>query len=254
MRFTQIITVIIVGLLLTACEQAQSTDNTEMLVPVATTAEDSFEKYGQPFEGKIAKSYEESEEWWPATPKPPEGTPNVVILLLDDTGFGHIGSFGGLIDTPNIDRLAKNGLRYNNFHTTALCSPSRASIMTGCYAQRVGMHVNPRDGLVLRPVSPYGLNPREVTIAEVLKPRGYATAIIGKWHLGLDKPDTPLDRGFGFFHGYLGDMMDDYYKHRRHGINYMRLNSKEIDPKGHATDIFSRWAIDYLNETPSLGN
>ena len=73
--------------------------------------------------------------------------------------------------------------------------------MTGCYAQRVGMHVNPRDGLVLRPVSPYGLNPAEMTIAEVLKPRGYATAIIGKWHLG-DQPEfLPTRHGFDEYYG-----------------------------------------------------
>ncbi len=86
--------------------------------------DEPFSKYGQEFEGKIAKSYAESEEWWPSPPKPPAGTPNVVILLLDDTGFGHFSSFGGLCETPNIDMLADDGVRYNNFHTTALCSPS----------------------------------------------------------------------------------------------------------------------------------
>jgi arylsulfatase len=100
---------------------------------------DSFAKYGQEFKGKVAKSYQESEEWWPSTPKPPAGTPNVIIFLLDDTGFGHLGSFGGLIDTPNIDRMAENGLRYNNFHTTALCSPSRAAIMAGRNHHRIGL-------------------------------------------------------------------------------------------------------------------
>lgn len=93
------------------------------------TQDESTEKYGQEFKGKIAKSYADSEEWWPSSPKPPEGTPNVILFLLDDTGFGHLGSFGGLTETVNIDKLAENGLRYNNFHTTALCSPSRASIM-----------------------------------------------------------------------------------------------------------------------------
>ncbi len=74
---------------------------------------ESFKKYGQEFEGKIAKSYEDSEEWWPTPTKPPEGTPNVVILLLDDTGFGHLSSFGGLVETPHIDKLADDGVRYN---------------------------------------------------------------------------------------------------------------------------------------------
>lgn len=91
------------------------------------------------FKGKIAKSYEDSEEWWPEPELPAKGTPNVLIFLLDDTGFGQIGSFGGLIETPNIDKLASNGLRYNNFHTTALCSPSRATIMAGRYPHTIGL-------------------------------------------------------------------------------------------------------------------
>ena len=107
---------------------------------IAQSVEDeSFAKYGQVFKGKIAKSYAESEEWWPSVPKPPAGTPNVVILLLDDTGFGHLSSFGGLVETPNIDKIADGGVRYNNFHTTALCSPSRASIMAGRNHHRVGL-------------------------------------------------------------------------------------------------------------------
>ena len=76
------------------------------------------------FKGKVAKTYEESEEWWPKKARPPKDAPNVIIFLLDDVGFAQVGSFGALIETPNIDRLAAGGLRYNNFHTTALCSPS----------------------------------------------------------------------------------------------------------------------------------
>ncbi len=96
-------------------------------------------KSGQEFKGKIAKSYEESQEWWPEPVRPPKGAPNVIIFLLDDVGFAQVGSFGGLIETPNIDRLAENGLRYNNFHTTALCSPSRATLMAGRYPHSIGL-------------------------------------------------------------------------------------------------------------------
>jgi hypothetical protein len=92
----------------------------------------------QEFQGVIAKSYDESVEWWAEEVRPPEGAPNVLILLLDDVGFAQIGSFGGLIETPNIDRLAANGLRFNNFHTTALCSPSRASLLAGRYPHNIG--------------------------------------------------------------------------------------------------------------------
>ena len=91
------------------------------------------------FKGKIARSYEESEEWWAEKARPPKGAPNVIVFLLDDTGFAQIGSFGGLIETPNIDRLAGDGLRYNNFHTTALCSPSRASLMAGRNPHAIGL-------------------------------------------------------------------------------------------------------------------
>jgi arylsulfatase A-like enzyme len=80
----------------------------------------------------------------------------------------------------------------------------------------------------------------------VLKKAGYQTAIVGKWHLGLESPNVPNDRGFDHFHGFLGDMMDDYYNHRRHTINYMRRDRTEIDPKGHATDLFTMWACEYL--------
>ena len=83
------------------------------------------------FKGKIAKSYEDSEEDWPVDPTFTGKEPNVLIILLDDTGFGHLGAYGGLTETPNIDKLAANGLLYNNFHTTALCSPSRAAILAG---------------------------------------------------------------------------------------------------------------------------
>ena len=91
------------------------------------------------FKGKIAKKYEDSVEWWAKKKRPPKGAPNVIIFLLDDTGFAQIGSFGGLIKTPNIDKLAEGGLRYNNFHTTSLCSPSRATLMAGRNPHTIGL-------------------------------------------------------------------------------------------------------------------
>ena len=82
--------------------------------------DDSFAKYGQEFKGKIGRTYAESQEWYPEVKKPKPGSPNVFIILLDDVGFSQLGSYGGLIRTPNLDALAADGLRYNNFHTTAL--------------------------------------------------------------------------------------------------------------------------------------
>ena len=91
------------------------------------------------FGGKIAKSYDHSEEWWDEPKKPAPDAPNVIIFLLDDTEFAQVGSFGGLVNTPNIDQLAENGLRFNNFYTTALCSPSRASLMAGRNPHSIGL-------------------------------------------------------------------------------------------------------------------
>jgi arylsulfatase A-like enzyme len=92
------------------------------------------------------------------------------------------------------------------------------------------------------------LAPHAVLLPKPLKAAGYHTAIVGKWHLGLESPNRPNERGFDHFKGFLCDMIDDYYKHRRHGINYFRENEKEIDPPGHATDLFTEWAIDYLDD------
>ena len=141
----------------------------------------------------------------------PTGTPpNLIVIFCDNLGYGDIEPFGSTVHrTPHLNRMAREGTKFTHFCVTAgVCTPSRSSIMTGCYAQRVGMHTNPRDGQVLRPVSPYGLHPNEVTVAEVLKKRGYATAIIGKWHLG-DQPEfLPTRQGFDLFYGipYSDDM------------------------------------------------
>ncbi len=136
--------------------------------------------------------------------------PNFIIVFCDNLGYGDIEPFGSTLHrTPNLNRMAKEGRKFTHFCVTAgVCTPSRASLMTGCYAQRVRMHLNKRDHHVLRPVSPYGLHPDEVTVAEVLKERGYATAIIGKWHLG-DQPEfLPTRQGFDWFLGvpYSDDM------------------------------------------------
>ncbi|MEZ6132935.1 MAG: sulfatase [Planctomycetaceae bacterium] len=142
-----------------------------------------------------------------------EPPPNFVIVFCDNLGYGDIEPFGSKVNrTPHLNRMAQEGCRFTHFCVTAgVCTPSRASIMTGCYSQRVGMHDNPRDGHVLRPVSPYGLHPDEVTIAEVLRQKGYATGIFGKWHLG-DQPDfLPTRQGFDTFYGipYSDDMTRD---------------------------------------------
>ena len=139
--------------------------------------------------------------------------PNFIIIFCDNLGYGDIEPFGSSLHrTPNLNRMAEEGRKFTHFCVTAgVCTPSRASIMTGCYSQRVGMHVTDSDGWVLRPISPYGLNPDETTIAEALKEQGYTTAIVGKWHLG-DQPEfLPTRQGFDWFYGlpYSDDMVGD---------------------------------------------
>ncbi len=138
-----------------------------------------------------------------AADKTDKKKPNFIIIFCDNLGYGDIEPFGSTLHrTPNLNRMAREGRKFTHFCVTAgVCTPSRSSIMTGCYSQRVGMHVTPRDGWVLRPVSPYGLHPDEVTIAEVLKEQGYATAIVGKWHLGDQPKFLPTRQGFDWFLG-----------------------------------------------------
>jgi len=171
--------------------------------------------------------------------------PNILMILVDDLGYGDLSGWGAEdMRTPNIDRLADSGVRFDNFYANCpVCSPTRAALMTGCYPDLVGVpgvirtHADDNFGY---------LSEDTLLLPSVLKKSGYHTALVGKWHLGLDSPNTPLDRDFDFFQGFLGDMMDDYYTHRRHGNNYMRKGREEVDPEGHATDLFSDWSSDYL--------
>ncbi len=177
----------------------------------------------------------------------PAPAPNIVVVLADDLGRGDYGAFGTAdIRTPAIDRLFREGLDFVNFRANCpVCSPSRAALLTGCHPDRVGV-----PGVIrTHAANSWGyLAPQAKLLPQVLKSAGYHTAIVGKWHLGLESPNTPNERGFDLFHGFLGDMMDDYWTHRRHGNNYMRHNQQEVDPQGHATDIFTAWAVEYLQQ------
>ena len=130
--------------------------------------------------------------------------PNVVLIYCDDLGWGDVGCFGAKkIRTPNIDSIARHGTRFTSFYVAqAVCSASRAALLTGCYPNRLGIHG------ALGPNSKTGLNPEEMTLAEVLKPRGYATAIVGKWHLGRPTELLPTRQGFDEYFGlpYSNDM------------------------------------------------
>ena len=178
---------------------------------------------------------------------PAEDRPNILLIMTDDQGYHDVSYYGTEdIKTPNIDALASQGMRFDNFYANCpVCSPTRASLMTGRYPDYAGV-----PGVIrTHATNSWGfLDPNIPLISDQLKELGYHTAIVGKWHLGLESPNTPTERGFDFFHGWLGDMMDDYVKKRRHDINYMRRNEETIDPPGHATDLFTQWAVDYIEE------
>ena len=170
------------------------------------------------FEGVIGRTYDESEGWWPPVPSAPEGAPNVVIVLLDDVGYAQLGCYGSDIATPCFDRLAGEGHRYSNFHTTALCSPTRACLLTGR-----NHHSNGMARIVEFAAGFPGYNatiPHENGfLSEILVRNGYATFAVGKWHLtpasemtmGSPRDKWPLGRGFERFYGFMGGETDQYH-------------------------------------------
>jgi len=149
----------------------------------------------------------------------PNPKPNFIVIFCDNMGYGDIGCFGSQKHrTPNLDIMAEQGIRLTSFYVTSgVCTPSRASLMTGCYSQRIDMHVSDTGGCVLRPISAKGLNLDEITIAKLLQEqglpsnavKGYATACIGKWHLGDQSEFLPTRHGFDYYYGipYSEDMV-----------------------------------------------
>jgi len=170
---------------------------------------------------------------------------NILCILVDDLGFGDLSCQGAKdLQTPYIDAIAKKGVTFSSFYANCtVCSPSRASLLSGKYPDMVGVPGVIRQNLK----NNWGyLQKDALLLPEVLKKAGYHTALVGKWHLGLESPNLPNERGFDLFKGFLGDMMDDYWTHLRGGINWMRYNNEVIEPQGHATDIFTDWSLEYL--------
>ena len=179
--------------------------------------------------------------------------PNFLLIFTDDHGYGDVSAYRNEpsdVRTPNIDRIGAEGMLFTTMRANCtVCSPSRAALLTGRFADRVGV-----PGVIrTQPNNSWGyFDPQVPTLADELKQSGYHTALIGKWHLGLQSPNTPNERGFDFFHGFLGDMMDSYTSHLREGKNYMRRNDQVIEANGHATDVFTNWAADYLRERAKI--
>jgi len=167
----------------------------------------------QPYQGVVGKTLAESKEWWPAPNKAPASAPNIIWILLDDVGFGASSAFGGPISTPVFDSLANNGLRYTNFHTSAICAPTRAAILTGRNQHYVHMGGFAHTRLSAGFPGYDGRIPADKgTIAEILRENGYNTFAVGKWGVTPDEDATdagpfdrwPLGKGFDHFLGFLG--------------------------------------------------
>ncbi|WP_333820711.1 arylsulfatase [Ohtaekwangia sp.] len=172
----------------------------------------------QPYKGKAGRNLNETQQWWPEKTKAPQDAPNVVWILLDDVGFGAISTFGGLIKTPTLDSLANNGLRYTNFHTTAICSPTRAALLTGRNSHSVHMGLFPNTAIGAPGYDGY-MPFEKATIAEILRENGYNTYAVGKWHLTPLSDATalgpfnrwPTGRGFDHYYGFLGGSTDQWH-------------------------------------------
>src|SRR6266850_1773547 len=170
-----------------------------------------------PFGGVIKESAADSKTWWPPTVVPPKGAPNVLLIMTDDQGYGVSGTFGGVIPTPALDRIAKSGLRYTQFNSTALCSPTRAALITGRNHHSVG------NGVISELSTGYPgydsiIGPDHATIGAILKGNGYATSWFGKNHntpafqYSAAGPfdQWPSGMGFDYFYGFMGGETDQW--------------------------------------------
>ena len=173
----------------------------------------------QPYQGVVGRTLAESKEWWPAPVKAPAGAPNVVWILIDDVGFGAASTFGGPIQTPTFETLANNGLRYTNFHTCAICAPTRSALLTGRNSASVHesgfSHISMSAGF---PGWDGRVPATAGTIAEILRDNGYNTFAVGKYGITPDEEATdagpfdhwPTGKGFDHFFGFLGSQTDQY--------------------------------------------
>lgn len=164
--------------------------------------------------------------------------PNIVYIVADDLGWKDVGFHGSDIRTPQIDKLASGGARLESFYTMSLCTPSRASLMTGRYPLRYGLQT----GVILAGQT-YGLPTDEYLLPQALKDAGYSTSIVGKWHLGhADRKYWPQQRGFDYHYGaVLGEI--DYYTHAEHGVTDWYKNNQKLNEKGYVTQLLGDEAV-----------
>ncbi len=204
----------------------------------------------EPYQGVVGRTLAESKEWWPEPAKAPAGAPNVVWVLLDDVGFGASSAFGGLISTPTFDNLANNGLRYTNFHTCAICAPTRAALLTG--RNSASVHESGFSHTVLSAGFPGwdGRVPASAgTIAEILRDNGYNTFAVGKYGVTPDEEATdagpfdhwPTGKGFDHFFGFLGSQTDQYKPDLVEDQAHVRPDGR------HLSDQITDKAISYID-------
>ena len=208
----------------------------------------------QEFGGTIGQDWRDSEPWWPPVPAPPPGAPNIVLVVLDDVGFAQLGCYGSDISTPVLDGLAAGGVRLANFHTTSLCSPTRACLLTGRNHHRSGMG-RVADLAVGFP-GYWGRPPRENGyLSEILRAAGYATYAVGKWHLSPEDETSmaaarttwPLARGFDRWYGFHGGETHQFVPalyHDNHGVRPPRT----IDAGYHLSADLADRAIEFLGD------
>ena len=210
---------------------------------------------GEPeFGGVIGRDFSDSEPWWPPEREPPANAPNVLFVVLDDVGFAQIGCYGSDIATPNIDRLAAGGVRFSNFHTCALCSPTRSCLLTGRNHHSNGM------GRVADLASGYpgysGDIPRaNGFLSEILRDHGYATYAVGKWHLtpddethmAGDRSSWPLGRGFDRWYGFHGGETHQYVP-TLYCDNHSVQPPRTIDEGYHLSADLADRALEFLSD------
>lgn len=198
---------------------------------------------------------------WSTLLQAQERPPNFLLIVSDDQGYADLGCFGGKeILTPNLDRLAEQGVRLTDFYVTwPACTPSRGSILTGRYPQRNGLYDMIRNNetdygkrmteeeYAVSPEMIIGMDLREIMISQVLKQAGYATGVVGKWDGGRARRFLPLQRGFDFFYGFANTGID-YWTHERYGIPSMFRGNERIKEEGYATNLFRREAVRFIRE------
>jgi len=183
----------------------------------------------------------------PQRPSDAGQRPNVVLIVTDDVGYGDFGSYGARdIRTPNIDRLAREGVRLTDFYAAPQCTPTRASLITGRYQQRVALE---RALGTVGPSLEQGLLPTGRSLPRLLKNNGYATALIGKWHLGFKPEFGPNAHGFDYFYGFLAGYIDFYTHTRGDGAADLHENLTTVSDSGYMTDLITARAVRFIEQS-----